>query len=90
MNARALPYPKIGDRVKVVQKKDYATGKLTEGVVKEVLTKQKDHPRGTKVKLEDGVIGRIQEFVDDLNSRGIELKKPKPEIIYIEDEEALV
>jgi len=59
-----LPYPQIGDRVRVVQKKDYASGKLTEGVVKEILTSKQNHPRGTKVRLENGVVGRIQEFVD--------------------------
>lgn len=59
-----LPYPKIGDRVRVVQKKDYASGKLTEGVVSEILTKKQNHPRGTKVRLENGIVGRIQEFVN--------------------------
>ena len=35
-------YPKLGDKVKIVQKKDYASEKLTEGIVKDVLTKQVD------------------------------------------------
>lgn len=58
------PYPQPGDRVKVVQKTDYVTGKLTEGIVKEVLTKKRHHSRGHKVRLESGIIGRVQEFVD--------------------------
>ena len=57
-------YPKPGDRVKVAQKKDYASGNLTEGVVKDVLTKQETHHRGHKVKLTNGIIGRVQEFSD--------------------------
>jgi len=55
-------YPKKGDRVRVVQKKDYRSGVLTEGVVKDVLTSKRFHPRGHKVRLESGVIGRVQEF----------------------------
>jgi uncharacterized repeat protein (TIGR03833 family) len=57
-------YPKPGDKVKVVQKKDYASGQLTEGVVKDVLTSKKFHPRGHKVRLTNGIIGRVQEFAD--------------------------
>lgn len=60
-------YPKPGDKVKVIQKKDYATGELTLGVVRKVLTKALRHPRGHKVLLESGVIGRVQEFVDGEN-----------------------
>ncbi len=57
-------YPKPGDKVKIVQKKDYASGKLTEGVVKEVLTKQQSHRRGHKVRLTNGIVGRVQQFAD--------------------------
>jgi len=56
-------YPKRGDRVRVAQKKDYQSGVLTEGLVREVLTKKEFHPRGHKVRLESGAIGRVQEFV---------------------------
>lgn len=55
-------YPKPGDTVKIVQKKDYASGNLTEGVVKDVLTKKQVHPRGHKVRLTNGIIGRVQKF----------------------------
>jgi len=62
--AKTLPYPKIGDRVLVVQKKDYPTGILTEGIVRDILTSKQNHPRGTKVRLADGTIGRVQAFAD--------------------------
>ncbi len=57
-------YPKPGDKVKVAQKKDYTSGELTEGVVKDVLTSKRFHPRGHKVRLTSGIIGRVQEFTD--------------------------
>lgn len=59
-------YPKPGDRVNIIQKKHYSTGELTSGVVKEVLTKKRFHPRGHKVRLEGGIIGRVQSFVDEV------------------------
>ena len=57
-------YPKQGDKVKIIQKKDYASGDLTEGVVKDILTKKQIHPRGHKVRLTSGIIGRVQKFSD--------------------------
>ena len=57
-------YPKPGEKVKVVQKKDYASGELTEGIVRDVLTSKKFHPRGHKVRLTSGIIGRVQQFSD--------------------------
>ena len=53
----------IGLGVKVVLKKDQRTGKLTAGKVKKLLTNSKYHPRGIKVMLEDGQVGRVQEFL---------------------------
>lgn len=52
-----------GIKVKIVLKKDQPTGVLTEGVVKDILTNSKVHPRGIKVRLEDGKIGRVQEII---------------------------
>jgi uncharacterized repeat protein (TIGR03833 family) len=49
----------------VIQKVDQKTDKLTEGVVKEILTHSKSHPHGIKVLLESGIIGRVKEIVDD-------------------------
>ncbi len=53
----------VGLKVKIVLKKDQRTGKLTIGVVKKLLTNSKYHPRGIKVMLEDGQVGRVQEIV---------------------------
>ncbi|BBF43838.1 hypothetical protein lbkm_2526 [Lachnospiraceae bacterium KM106-2] len=55
---------KIGGKVMVVQKQDQRTGKLTEGVVKRILTNSPNHPRGIKVMLESGIVGRVQEICD--------------------------
>ncbi len=55
---------KKGFRVKVIQKADQKTGNLTEGVVREILTKSKIHPHGIKVLLENGKVGRVKEIVD--------------------------
>jgi len=53
----------IGLGVKVVLKKDQRTSKLTSGKVKKLLTNSTYHPRGIKVMLEDGQVGRVQEFL---------------------------
>lgn len=53
---------KIGSKVLVVQKQDQRTGKLTEGIVKRILTNSPNHHRGIKVMLEDGIVGRVQEI----------------------------
>lgn len=54
---------KIGSQVKVVQKADQRTGKLTEGVVAKILTNSPTHPHGIKVMLENGVVGRVKEIL---------------------------
>ena len=54
---------KPGSHVKVVQKQDQRSGKLTEGVVKDILTKSATHPHGIKVRLESGIVGRVKELV---------------------------
>jgi uncharacterized repeat protein (TIGR03833 family) len=54
---------KIGAQVRITLKKDQRTNKLTEGVVKEILTKSTAHPHGIKVRLETGQIGRVKELV---------------------------
>lgn len=55
---------KPGKRVKVVQKQDQRTGKLTEGVVMKILTNSPNHPHGIKVMLADGTVGRVEEILD--------------------------
>ena len=52
---------KPGSRVSIVLKADQRSGKLTEGIVKDVLTKSAVHPHGIKVRLESGQIGRVKE-----------------------------
>ncbi len=54
---RALIKP--GLKVSVILKKDQRSGKLTEGVVKNILTKSSSHPHGIKVRLENGLVGRV-------------------------------
>jgi uncharacterized repeat protein (TIGR03833 family) len=51
----------IGSEVSVVQKHDQGTGRLTKGVVAEILTNSEFHPRGIKVRLSDGTVGRISD-----------------------------
>ena len=54
---------RVGSRVKVVQKHDQPTGTLTEGVVRDILTKSATHPHGIKVRLEGGIVGRVKEII---------------------------
>lgn len=53
-----------GLRVKIVLKQDQRTGKLTEGVVKDILTNSSTHPHGIKVRLQDGQVGRVKEILE--------------------------
>lgn len=52
-----------GSRVRVVQKQDQRTGRLTEGIVQDILTRSASHPRGIKVRLSGGVVGRVREIL---------------------------
>ncbi len=54
---------KPGMRVKVVQKQDQRSEKLTEGIVKDILTKSATHPHGIKVRLESGIVGRVKKLI---------------------------
>ena len=51
---------KAGLRVSIVLKQDQRSGKLTEGIVKDILTKSQTHPHGIKVRLESGAVGRVK------------------------------
>lgn len=51
-----------GSHVSIVLKKDQRTGRLTTGVVRDILTKSPVHPHGIKVRLETGEIGRVKEI----------------------------
>ena len=56
---------KKGILVNIVLKKDQRSGELTEGIVKDILTKSTNHHHGIKVRLEDGQIGRVKEIIDE-------------------------
>ncbi len=51
-----------GLAVAIVLKQDQRTGKLTRGIVKDILTKSAYHPHGIKVRLVDGQVGRVQDI----------------------------
>ena len=55
---------KVGMRVKVIQKQDQRTGRLSEGVVQDILTNSSVHPHGIKVRLQSGIVGRVKEILD--------------------------
>ena len=53
---------KPGLEVKIVLKRDQRSGKLTEGVVQDILTNSPSHPHGIKVRLTSGEVGRVKEL----------------------------
>ena len=64
MNGNTRSNIKPGNRVKIVLKQDQPTGKLTEGIVRDILTSSSRHPHGIKVRLMDGQVGRVKEIID--------------------------
>lgn len=56
---------KIGLRVAIILKVDQRSGTLTEGVVKDILTKSPNHPHGIKVRLESGQVGRVSKIYEE-------------------------
>jgi len=65
MNGKNRNDIRPGMRVAIVLKQDQRTGRLTEGIVKDLLTNSKFHPHGIKVRLTDGQVGRVQEILPD-------------------------
>jgi uncharacterized repeat protein (TIGR03833 family) len=63
MDGRIRSNVRPGLVVRVVEKQNQRTGKLTEGVVQKLLTKSPDHPHGIKVLLENGIVGRVKEII---------------------------
>ena len=63
MNGTERSNVRPGLKVKVIQKHHQRTGQLTEGVVKDILTSSAIHPRGIKVRMDNGVVGRVQEIL---------------------------
>jgi uncharacterized repeat protein (TIGR03833 family) len=55
---------KAGMQVKVIQKQDQRTGRLSDGVVQDILTNSSVHPHGIKVRLQGGIVGRVKEILD--------------------------
>jgi len=62
MNGQKRENVNPGLKVAIVLKQDQRTGKLTEGVVANLLTKSQFHPHGIKVRLTDGQVGRVRKF----------------------------
>jgi uncharacterized repeat protein (TIGR03833 family) len=65
MNGKNRSDIKPGAHVYIVQKPDQHSGTLTEGIVKDILTKSPTHPHGIKVRLVSGAVGRVKEIVRD-------------------------
>ncbi len=66
MDGRERSDVRPGRTVDIVLKQDQRTGRLTRGVVKDVLTKSAHHPHGIKVRLETGEVGRVKAIVGDV------------------------
>jgi uncharacterized repeat protein (TIGR03833 family) len=60
-----------GLRVRIIEKHNQATGKLTEGIVRRLLTSSPTHPHGIKVMLEDGKVGRVQSIIAPENPQAV-------------------
>ena len=54
---------KQGLKVNIVLKEDQRSVKLTQGIVKDILTNSAVHPHGIKDRLQDGLVGRVQEIL---------------------------
>lgn len=63
MNGKDRKNIKAGAEVLIVLKKDQRSGKLTRGLVKDLLTRSSYHPHGIKVRLQDGRVGRVKEII---------------------------
>jgi len=63
MNGTGRVNIKPGLQVSIILKKDQRSRKLTEGIVKDILTKSPTHPHGIKVRLESGQVGRVKEII---------------------------
>ena len=64
MNGQTRSSIKPGMTVLIVIKQDQPTGKLTKGIVKDILTNSPKHPHGIKVRLTSGQVGRVKEIVE--------------------------
>ncbi len=64
MNGQNRKNIKPGLKVDIVLKQDQHSGKITRGIVKDILTNAAHHPYGIKVRLETGEVGRVKEIID--------------------------
>jgi uncharacterized repeat protein (TIGR03833 family) len=64
MDGKTRANIKPGLTVLIVLKQDQRTGKLTKGIVKDILTKSPNHPHGIKVRLQSGEVGRVKEIIE--------------------------
>jgi uncharacterized repeat protein (TIGR03833 family) len=69
MNGQHRQDVRAGVEVDIVLKKDQASGKLTRGIVKDILTNSSFHPHGIKVRLVSGDVGRVQEVFDAVENQ---------------------
>ena len=65
MNGTKRQDIKIGAKVRVVEKQNQRTEKLTEGIVMKILTNSPTHHHGIKVMLESGIVGRVKEVEEN-------------------------
>ena len=63
MDGRTRSTIQPGMKVRVVEKQNQRSGKLTEGIVQRILTNSPTHPHGIKVMLDNGIVGRVKEIV---------------------------
>ena len=63
MNGQMRSDIHAGSKVVIVLKQDQRTGKLTEGIVQDILTNSPRHPHGIKVRLTDGQVGRVKQIL---------------------------
>jgi uncharacterized repeat protein (TIGR03833 family) len=64
MNGTCRDKIKAGQSVLIVLKKDQRSGKLTQGIVKDILTRSPTHSHGIKVRLESGEVGRVKQILE--------------------------
>jgi uncharacterized repeat protein (TIGR03833 family) len=67
MDGRNRRDVRVGDEVDVVLKWDQGTGRLTRGIVKEILTNSAYHTHGVKVRLTDGKVGRVKAILPPMS-----------------------
>jgi len=70
MNGQNRKDIRPGLQVEIIMKQDQRSGRSTRGIVKDILTNSPHHPYGIKVRLESGVVGRVQEIVDSERQPG--------------------